>query len=185
MDDTAEADQVELLQKRLYLQFANHGDDPTVAGAALLLAGLQILADPFRLPASPAERNLILTHYPDATTDSIAAHRLDRKGLMYLLEYVVTAGRKYLDHQPETANVLVATQSKDNLERLVPTIARGVSNSFASAGALDASSYDIAAAIITNTVARALQDEVAPEQLMTILFENVQRVIAEAPDERS
>lgn len=184
MSENAEADRVELLQRKLYDQFANHGTDPTIAGAALLLAGLQILADPFRLPASAAERNLILTHYPNATTDSIAAHRLDRKGLMYLLEYVVTAGRKYLDHQPETANVLVATQSRANLERLVPTIARGVSNSFASAADLDASPYDIAASIITNTVARALEDEVAPEQLMTILFENVQRVIAEAPDER-
>lgn len=185
MIDGGEFDEVEQLQDKLFHEHVGRGGDPTVAGAAMLLAGLQILADPFRLSVSRAERDLILTHYPDATDETIAAHRLDRKGLMFVLEFVVTAGRKYLDHQPETSNVLVATQSRDNLDRLVPTIARGVSNSFASAAPLDASAYDIAAAIITNTVARAMTEHVAPEQLMTILLENVQRVIAEAPDDHA
>lgn len=150
MSDDTVADSVEQLQRNLYKQYAGKGVDPTLAGSAMLLAGLQLIAEPFLQPASPAERSLIRTHYPIATDQTIDAHRLDRKGLMFLMQFVVTAGRKYLDHQPETSTILVATQSDDHLERLVPTIARGVSNSFASASPLDVSAYDIAAVIITN-----------------------------------
>ena len=178
MSDDGVTDTVERLQRQLYEQSAEFDADASIVGAAMLLAGLQLIAEPFLMRASPAERKLIRSHYPDATDQTIDAHRLSQNGLMILMEYVVTAGRKYLDHQPETSNILVATSPSADLERLIQTIARGVSNSFASAAPLGASTYDIAAAIITNCVARAIKEDVAPEQLATILLENVQRVIA-------
>ncbi len=183
MNELDVADQSEELQRRLVDEYRN-ANDPIVAGAALLLAGLEVLAAPFRLPASPGERKLIRSHYPPATDETIDAHRLDRKGLMFIMDFIVTAGRKYLDHQPETAAVFDRMQSPDNLEHLVEVIARNVSNSFAGGVSLDASGYDISAAIITNTVAQALDAGVAPEQLMTILYEGVQRVIEYGPDDR-
>lgn len=178
MQDEDIGDAVAEAQQRIVLQRLRRGGmDPFVEGPALILAGLELLATLFRQPASPAERKLIQSHYPDATDATIDAHRLDRKGLLLVQEILVTAARKYLDHQPETAAVLVRMQSPDNLKRLVPIIARNVSNSFAGSESLDASGYDISAAIIVNTVAQALDQGVAPEQLMTILYEGVQRVI--------
>jgi hypothetical protein len=165
-------------QQRIVLQrLRRDGMDPFVEGPALILAGLELLATLFRQPASPAERKLIQSHYPDATDATIDAHRLDRKGLLFVQQILVTAARKYLDHQPETAAVLDRMQSPDSLKRLVPIIARNVSNSFAASESLDASGYDISAAIIVNTVAQALDRGVAAQQLMTILYEGVERVI--------
>lgn len=171
------ADTVEGLQRQLYQQSADFDADPSIVGAAMLLAGLQLIAKPFLMQATPAERKLIRSHYPDATDQTIDAHRLNRYGLMMLMEYVVTAGRKYLDHQPETSNIFVTGHPSSDFERLIQTVARGISNSFASATPLGVSSYDIAAAIVTNCTVRALEEGVAPEQLVTILMENVQRVI--------
>ena len=177
MLDDDSGDAVAEAQRRIVLErLRRDGMDPFVEGPALILAGLELLATPFRQPASPAERKLIQSHYPDATDESIDAHRLDRTGLLCLQDVLVTAARKYLDHQPETAAVLDRMPT-ESLDQLVPVIARGISNSFASGSSLQASGYDVAAAIITNTVAQGLQAGVAPEQLMTILLEGMQRVL--------
>lgn len=74
---------------------ADHGDsgpDTTRIEALVSEAGLEIALRPFRLPAS-TEKQLIRTHYPDATEATIAAVPRVSAAVVQIRAEVVEVGR--------------------------------------------------------------------------------------------
>jgi len=148
-----------------------------LVGAALIEAGLRCVAKGAERPASAAEKKLITAHHPNATDADIDAHRVTPEALRYMLALLVTAARKYLDHQPEACAALDACADDALVNGLVATVYRHHQNAYASAPHLGVSAYDIAAATITNASFLASAQGVCMEQLATIHLESIERAL--------
>lgn len=154
--------------------------DNHILGAALIEVGLRTVARDAKRPVSEAERKLIRAHHPDATDDDVDAHRVTPAALVHILDLLVTAARKYVDHQPEAFAALNACADDTVVERLVAAVCRHHQNAYASADAFGVSAYDVAAATITNASILASRHGVCLEQLVTIHLEAVQRALESA-----
>jgi hypothetical protein len=154
--------------------------DPGVLGAALIEAGLRLIASDAKRPASAAERKLIRAHYPSATDRDIDDHRVAPEALRHILALTTTAARKYLDHQPEACAALDACPDDSVVKDLVVLLTRHLRNAYASASDLGLSAYDVAATAITNASILASENGVPLEQLATIHFENIERALEAA-----
>jgi hypothetical protein len=161
-----------------YVQTINA--DNRMVGAALLEVGLQVATADSKRPASAAEKKLIRAHHPKATEESIAAHRLTKDGLSLLLSLVVGFARKYLDHQPEACAALDACPDDAAVSDLVAVVTRNMKNAYASARSLGVSTYDVAAAAVTNASIIATERGVPLEQLAIIHLEAIERALEQA-----
>jgi hypothetical protein len=150
---------------------------PDLLGAALVEAGLRLIASDAQRPVSAAERKLIRAHHASAIDEDIDAHRIAPEALRHILALTTTAARKYLDHQPEACAVLDACPDDAVVKDLVVSLTRHLSNAYATASELGASAYDVAATAITNASILASENGVCLEQLATILFENIERAL--------
>ena len=154
--------------------------DADLLGAALVEAGLRLIARDARRPVTAAEKKLVRTHHPNASDEDIEAHRIAPDVLRHILALTTTAARKYLDYQPETCTALDACPEDAVVNDLVVVITRQLSNVYATAGDRGASAYDVAATAITNASILAAEKGVCLEQLATIHFENIERALERA-----